>query len=161
DLGMALGRLFLPGSPLCERFASSRCFVRYAVIEDNIQRRAAHTAFKQWMSSSAEAAWGGIDDIAMPPALLREASQAAENKDRNSPSESDTPPLSPSCFKEPQKESGNKRKAADTRRPQKKKEMSKVTKKGAATNVEKAAVATQTTTRRKVSGLTFRRLFTK
>src|SRR5262249_52304880 len=98
DLGMALGRLFLPGSPLCERFASSRCFVRYAVIEDNIQRRAAHTAFKQWMSSSAEAAWGGIDDIAMPPALLREASQAAENKDRNSPSGIDSPAPLPSGF---------------------------------------------------------------
>ena len=34
DLGMALGRLFLPGSPQRERLAGGRCFARYAVIED-------------------------------------------------------------------------------------------------------------------------------
>ena len=34
DLGMALGRLFLPGSPESERLAGGRCFARYAVIED-------------------------------------------------------------------------------------------------------------------------------
>ncbi len=34
DLGMALGRMFLPGSPHRERLAAGRCFARYAVIED-------------------------------------------------------------------------------------------------------------------------------
>ena len=34
DLGMALGRLFLPGAPEGERLAAGRCFARYAVIED-------------------------------------------------------------------------------------------------------------------------------
>jgi len=43
DLGMALGRLFLPGNPERERLSTGRCFARYAVIEDAGQRRAAHT----------------------------------------------------------------------------------------------------------------------
>jgi len=58
DLGMALGRLFLSGNPARERFASGRCFARYVVIEDPIQRRTALTALQRWMASSAEAVSG-------------------------------------------------------------------------------------------------------
>ena len=58
DLGMALGRLFLPGSPLRERLASGRCFARYAVIEDATQRHAAYSALQQWLASSSETASG-------------------------------------------------------------------------------------------------------
>jgi hypothetical protein len=58
DLGMSLGRLFLPGSPERERFASGRCFARYAVIEDAVQRQSAHTALLQWLASVAETASG-------------------------------------------------------------------------------------------------------
>ena len=54
DLGMALGRLFLPGAPDRDRFAAGNCFVRYAVIEDVVQRRSAHSALQQWLASSAE-----------------------------------------------------------------------------------------------------------
>jgi hypothetical protein len=53
DLGMALGRLFLPGNPLRERLASGRCFARYAVMEDATQRHAAHAALQRWLSSTA------------------------------------------------------------------------------------------------------------
>jgi hypothetical protein len=56
DLGMALGRMFLPGSILRERLESGRCFVRYTVIEDAAQRQTALAALKQWMESSAEVA---------------------------------------------------------------------------------------------------------
>src|SRR6266566_9012594 len=35
DLGMALGRLFLPRNPLRERLTAGRCFVRYTAIEDS------------------------------------------------------------------------------------------------------------------------------
>src|SRR5271169_4431578 len=49
DVGMALGRLFLSGSPVRERFASGRCFARYVVIEDANQRRTALTALQRWM----------------------------------------------------------------------------------------------------------------
>ncbi|MGH9545732.1 MAG: hypothetical protein ACRD23_11005 [Terriglobales bacterium] len=56
DLGMALGCLFLPGNPLRERLAAGLCFVRYAVIEDPAQRRAAYTALQRWLSSPSETA---------------------------------------------------------------------------------------------------------
>ena len=65
DLGMALGRLFLPGTPDRDRIADSRCFVRYAVIEDDVQRRAAHSALQQWLTSSAETASGVASGLPM------------------------------------------------------------------------------------------------
>ncbi|HEX3741917.1 MAG TPA: hypothetical protein VHV29_19615 [Terriglobales bacterium] len=58
DLGMALGRLFLPGTPLRERLTSGKCFARYAVIEDPAQRRLATEIFQRWMQESAETASG-------------------------------------------------------------------------------------------------------
>jgi hypothetical protein len=54
DLGMALGRLFLPGSPERERLATGRCFARYAVIEDATQRHSAYAALQRWLSETAE-----------------------------------------------------------------------------------------------------------
>jgi hypothetical protein len=54
DLGMALGRLFLPRSPERERLSTGRCFARYVVIEDAAQRRSAHAALQRWMTSSAD-----------------------------------------------------------------------------------------------------------
>jgi hypothetical protein len=56
DLGMALGRLFLPGSPDGKRLAAGQCFARYAVIDDSNQRHAACAALQDWLSSSYEAA---------------------------------------------------------------------------------------------------------
>ncbi len=58
DLGMTLGRMFLPGNPARERFASGKCFARYVIIEDPIQRRTARESLQQWMASSAESASG-------------------------------------------------------------------------------------------------------
>jgi len=50
DLGLALGRLFL--YPVQDRqCASNRYFARYAVIEDDRQRRSAYAAFQRWTSS--------------------------------------------------------------------------------------------------------------
>src|SRR5213596_1830756 len=42
DIGMALGRLFLPGNPLRERLAARKCFARYTVIENPAERAAAY-----------------------------------------------------------------------------------------------------------------------
>ena len=58
DLGKALGRLFLPGSPEGKMLAAKRCFARYTVIEDDAQRASAYAVFKRWMASSAETAQG-------------------------------------------------------------------------------------------------------
>jgi hypothetical protein len=58
DLGMSLGRLFLPGNAEGEKLSAGNCFVRYAVIEDAAQRQAAHAALQQWMAASCETAPG-------------------------------------------------------------------------------------------------------
>jgi len=62
DLGMALGRLFLPGNPLREKLESGKCFVRYAVIEDSTERSAAFKIFQTWLQDSAEK--GSYQDVA-------------------------------------------------------------------------------------------------
>jgi hypothetical protein len=82
DLGMALGRLFLSGSPERERFASGRCFARYVVIEDSVQRQIAHAALQRWMASSAETASGvpqavSDDTHVAPDAPVREAERSS------------------------------------------------------------------------------------
>jgi hypothetical protein len=63
DLGMALGRLFLPGHPLLAKLNSGRCLARYAVIEDPPQRRAICAIFQRWIQDSAETASG----VQQPP----------------------------------------------------------------------------------------------
>jgi hypothetical protein len=74
DLGMALGRLFLPGTPLRDRLTSGKCFARYAVIEDPNQRRIATEVFQRWMQDSAETASGiGHQDPCGAGALARES----------------------------------------------------------------------------------------
>jgi len=51
DLGMKLGRMFLPGNPLRERFASGSCFARYVQIDDPEQRQSALATLQHWMAS--------------------------------------------------------------------------------------------------------------
>ena len=52
DIGMALGRLFLPGNPMREKLANAKCFARYAVIEDANERSAAYKIFERWLHES-------------------------------------------------------------------------------------------------------------
>jgi len=61
DIGMALGRLFLPGNPLREKLESGKCFARYAVIENAAERASAHQSFHRWFEDAAEAGWCGAD----------------------------------------------------------------------------------------------------
>ena len=58
DLGLALGRLFLPRNPLREKLDSGRCFARFTVIEDAAERASAYAALRNWMDQSAETAAG-------------------------------------------------------------------------------------------------------
>jgi hypothetical protein len=100
DLGMALGRLFLPGNPLRERLTAGRSFVRFTVIEDVAQRSAASAIFQRWMQNSAETASGisqkpcGSDRVKDTP--VREgascgAGALARETDRQEPCGADTP----------------------------------------------------------------------
>jgi hypothetical protein len=54
DIGMALGRLFLPGNPLREKLETGMCFTRYAVIEDAAERSTAYKIFQRWLQESSE-----------------------------------------------------------------------------------------------------------
>jgi hypothetical protein len=56
DLGMTLGRMFLPGNKLRERLETGHCFARYTVIEDAAQRQSALAALQKWMQSTSEVA---------------------------------------------------------------------------------------------------------
>ena len=75
DLGMAMGRLFLPGNPERERLSSGRCFARYVVVEDSNQRRAAFTAMQRWMASNADL----HESYVVSDALVRAADQGSTN----------------------------------------------------------------------------------
>lgn len=70
DIGMALNRLVWShhGEPLSGR----RCFARYVVIDDDLQREAALISLRRWMASSVEVAGGW-----MGPPLASEMSQVS------------------------------------------------------------------------------------
>lgn len=60
DLGMTLGRLFLPGNLLREKLETGKCFARFTVIEDSAERSAAHEIFQRWLRDSAEASFQDV-----------------------------------------------------------------------------------------------------
>ena len=68
DLGIAMGRLFSPTSPLRERIATGRVFARYTVIEDDTQRQSAHAALQRWLAQSAETATGVASELSFQSA---------------------------------------------------------------------------------------------
>ena len=84
DLGMTLGHLFLPESPLRERLSAGGCFARYTVIEDPLQRATANKIFQRWMQESAETATGistcGADTPVRESATKKTDSNTAANK---------------------------------------------------------------------------------
>src|SRR5271166_3740708 len=58
DMAFTLDRMFTRVNPLRTRLASGLCFLRFVVIEDQVQRRSICAALNQWMHSSAEKASG-------------------------------------------------------------------------------------------------------
>jgi len=95
DLGMTLGRLFLPGNPLLAKLNAGRCFVRYTVIEDAGERSAVYSAFSRWMQDSAETASGigsadkscGADiPVRAPSGVETDSSSSINALKNNSPS---------------------------------------------------------------------------
>jgi hypothetical protein len=67
DLCITLSRQFAPRSPLSERLASGRCFVRFATVADATHRQTACKALQHWLATSAEAALGIVKDFATQP----------------------------------------------------------------------------------------------
>jgi hypothetical protein len=66
NLAYATSSLFALGNPVGEHMTHSRCYVRYAVIEDAQQRHAVHTALQQWLALSVERS-AGVGRLAPPP----------------------------------------------------------------------------------------------
>ena len=97
DLAMALGRLFLPSHPERERFASGRCFARYVVVEDAVQRKTAHSAFQQWLATSSEAASGILGTLQSVP-FMGGSSQSVEMEGGEHHEEVEPPTPLPSGF---------------------------------------------------------------
>src|SRR5436305_4816121 len=56
DVCRALNRLFAPASPWHSRLSDSRCYLRYAIVPDVQERKAAASALKTWLSSQVDAA---------------------------------------------------------------------------------------------------------
>ncbi|HTD24535.1 MAG TPA: hypothetical protein VK738_17890 [Terriglobales bacterium] len=54
NLAYATSSLFALGNPVGEHMVHSRCYVRYAVIQDAEQRHAVHAALQTWLEHKAE-----------------------------------------------------------------------------------------------------------
>jgi hypothetical protein len=65
DIARALGRLFLPSSPWRTRLAESRCYLRYAIVVDEQERKTSAAMLKNWLISQMDAA-AQIFDHARP-----------------------------------------------------------------------------------------------
>jgi hypothetical protein len=91
DLGMALGHLFLPGNPEREKLSAGNCFVRYAVIEDAVQRQSAHAALQQWMAASSEAASGEFTTHNFPSTNQEVKAETAEQEEETADPEIKNP----------------------------------------------------------------------
>jgi hypothetical protein len=65
NLAYAISSLFAVGNPVGERMAHSRCYVRYAVIEDAAQRHEVYNALETWLELSLRrAAQTSLDQVA-------------------------------------------------------------------------------------------------
>ena len=58
DMAYVLDRMLSRQNPMSARLASGKCFVRFVVIEDEIQRRSICNALNQWLVSTGEKASG-------------------------------------------------------------------------------------------------------
>jgi hypothetical protein len=64
DMAFVLDRMLSRQNPMSSRLASGRYFVRFVVVEDQIQRRSICAALNQWIVSAAEKATGIASDFA-------------------------------------------------------------------------------------------------
>jgi hypothetical protein len=66
NLAYAISSLFAVGNPVGEHMAHSRCYVRYAVIEDAAQRREVYNALDTWLALSVKRAKENSTQYAVP-----------------------------------------------------------------------------------------------
>jgi hypothetical protein len=58
DMAYVLDRMLSRHNPMSHTLASGRCFVRFVVVDDTIQRRSICNALNQWLVSTAETVTG-------------------------------------------------------------------------------------------------------
>lgn len=80
DLARSLSRLFAVGSPWRERLGEGKCFLRYSVVADADQRRAAAASLKEWLSAQRDSASQFFDGRA--PAIAVDEEEAATVSER-------------------------------------------------------------------------------
>lgn len=56
DVCGALSRLFSAASPWRSRMTEGRCYARYAIVPDPVERRAAAATLRNWLNSQMDAA---------------------------------------------------------------------------------------------------------
>jgi hypothetical protein len=66
NLAYAVSSLFAVGNPVGEHMSHSRCYVRYAVIEDAAQRHEVYNALETWLALSMQRAKEGGSRYAVP-----------------------------------------------------------------------------------------------
>jgi hypothetical protein len=107
DMAYTLDRMFTCVNPMRARLASGACFLRFVVIEDQIQRRAICSALNQWMLSSAEKTTGvpanfssSLEASPAEPHLIQEtkAASAAQFLDSEAATNLHCPHSFPSGF---------------------------------------------------------------
>jgi len=54
DLGRDLARLFAPGSPVYDRLAAGRCYLRYAALSDLAVRDLVFASLEHWLSGAPD-----------------------------------------------------------------------------------------------------------
>ena len=82
DVCRALSRLFAPASPWHSRLTDSRCYLRYAIVPDAQERKAAASALKTWLSSQADAASQIFEQRVVQPGNPVEATVAEQAVDK-------------------------------------------------------------------------------
>lgn len=98
DLEIAINRLFSSNSAIKERIASGRFFIRYTIIEDESQRRAARRSFERWLATSAETASATISEHGVRANEPIIAVAQNETQAQVSPAEDQAPAPLPSGF---------------------------------------------------------------
>ena len=78
DVAHALSRLFAPASPWYERMIEGRCYIRYAIVPDGAQRRAASVTLRNWLHSQMDTAAQIFEQKRVPATEVTVAEQAVD-----------------------------------------------------------------------------------
>jgi hypothetical protein len=78
DVAHALSWLFAPASPWYERMVEGRCYIRYAIVPDASQRRAAAVTLKNWLNSQMDAGGQVFEQKRVPATEITVAEQAVD-----------------------------------------------------------------------------------